>query len=848
MAIHNEEIMEMSEGIEKTLEKSALKIIFDNSQKHQYQYVEASTIRELFSNAYDSIQEKLVALSILRGQSQPSDHFLERHEEVYRDSNFFKDYYDEKWLDFEDNNIYIDYYCKPGNERDVITIRDYGVGIGDLKNPATNQSRLEGYLKLGYSTKRNTNSQLGKWGMGAKAALSTGIDKFTMTTNYNGKRFQIDVYDYNAQSTMSKWSDNYEPNPSFVLGSDGNRLEGYYQNVEDFNGTTISLEVKKYNKQAYINAVKSQLMYFKNVKFVIHESIEDGSADEFESDEEEIDVSAKILYEDEYIIIPKDTYYAKPHFVINRMNYGFINYAQLETEEKTGCIGFKVNPDSVSVTPSRESVIWDEKTRKTTIALQDKITEIAQKVIEQELDSETDFLTWIRKCISIKSSNSTSVKSTDSDKVELIKRLLSMVTDKWSVPLAYGKDKTVKYDSDVSNLFGNFKVEKLTLKEVRKGKLKVEESIARDNQRRLFDLSGRVYIQKGGTSNRIDTYLLREYNSVIKIIIPKNLSTYEQKIEAFLMASPNTFIYEDVEVPLYINEIVNGVKTKRIYKEGEYSLEQMRKMNEATVLFTPYPSSTARGNVIKWHKEEPKIFDVLHDGAEVVYGFEEDKELLAALATMFFTGYDTIIYNNNFKIVKIAKPNAQYYTNHIYVKEFILNIDYKEKSIGINERVGKWAAARIISTYDSKFAFLRSFKPFNRDIYELWHELELYKQENYRPIYNTLGVSVFPNYNVISEIYRFADNVAQYQRFIGSVSGYDSKKELCKLLFDTPYTEEPFEYAFGADLEIMDKLNKLLEYVQPIATMMNNIPIGNYTDAHYEIAVYLQAKNRSLTI
>src|SRR5579859_1328598 len=172
MAIHIEQEREMhGVSMNKTIDASAMTMTLDLLQKYQYQYPIKSTVRELMSNAIDSTAEREMAKSILSGEKTVEDYFVEIEGEQYKDSHFDRDYYDLRWLS-DDNQVYITYKVGNGLERDQVTISDNGVGLGG--------KRLEKYFTLGYSTKRLSKLPLGKFGIGGKAALSVGVDYFTM--------------------------------------------------------------------------------------------------------------------------------------------------------------------------------------------------------------------------------------------------------------------------------------------------------------------------------------------------------------------------------------------------------------------------------------------------------------------------------------------------------------------------------------------------------------------------------------------------------------------------------------------------------------------------------------------
>lgn len=164
MAIHTESQIEISGGFEKQIESSAMGMMLDILQKFQYQYPIKSIIRELVSNGLDAIKERDVAIDILNGKSKVEDYYLDRDGAIYQDSRFNPDYYQPEYLS-DKSQVFIDYYANSSSEKDYITIRDNGVGLGG--------QRLQKYFSLGYSTKRLNKAQIGKFGINIPVPLSS---------------------------------------------------------------------------------------------------------------------------------------------------------------------------------------------------------------------------------------------------------------------------------------------------------------------------------------------------------------------------------------------------------------------------------------------------------------------------------------------------------------------------------------------------------------------------------------------------------------------------------------------------------------------------------------------------
>lgn len=326
------------EGLKKKINAGAERLVFDILQSTQYSTPVQSSIRELATNALDAQREKEIAIEILTGTSTADTYYITRSGEQYSDSNFDASYYDLNHLDLSDHEVRIVYehakYNADSGFCDTIKIIDHGVGIGER--------RLEGVLELGYSTKRNTAENYGAFGLGAKVALSTGVDYYTIETVHNGKRFKMNCYNYKTDFIIPPFNSGTGlKNPTIQL-SNGDRV--HYEETDAKNGTTVSFKVKKFNRKAYSNAVEEQLMYMPNVRFFVREYNE--ITEEWE--EREQFFQPEILYDSDNLIISDSYLFDKPHILLVKehgastgVNYGFIDFRELEMENLRGPVALK---------------------------------------------------------------------------------------------------------------------------------------------------------------------------------------------------------------------------------------------------------------------------------------------------------------------------------------------------------------------------------------------------------------------------------------------------------------------------------------------------------------------------
>lgn len=428
MAILKEERL-ITGGLKKQMDAGSMRLILENQQRFLYQFPIESSIRETVSNARDSHNEREVAKAILSGNAIVEDYYDTSLEgEIYAASQFDESYYDLTHLG--DDKVIQIRYDKRNQEfnRDLLTIKDHGVGLGG--------HRLRGYFNLAYSTKRTSKNPLGKFGLGAKAPLSM-VDSFRMTSIYNGKMFVFDIYLDKIQSVVSRWNNDETENGYILFDGEEEEYPVYYYDTQQKNGVSIEIEIKKGLRTQVETVIKQQLMYFDDILFLMRE--EDGL-------EYEVKIAPKIYYKSKNFIISDNTFYTVPHLILGQegsyINYGPVNFPQLELESRRGNIGIVADMGEVDILPNREGVVWGDKTRDT---IKDKFKAAVDEAIELVKGQlkEDDILKWVVKNNAVWSSASNSYGA-QSD-LSIILSRLSNILNKEELKVPYQKDPSVKY-------------------------------------------------------------------------------------------------------------------------------------------------------------------------------------------------------------------------------------------------------------------------------------------------------------------------------------------------------------------------------------------------------------------
>lgn len=369
--------------IKKTIYAGAETIMFSVLQESQYMYPYKSAVREIVSNSIDSINERNTSLKILSGEVKVEDVYIVKEGDEFKDSSFNADYYDPQWLS-KDDNVYIEYIENATESRDMIRFIDNGVGLGG--------SRLINFFSLGYSSKRLSKSQVGGFGLGAKSLLATGVDYYTVTSYYNGMEFSFNIYKDHVVPVIDKFNEDGTKNPTTLLNSgipgDAD-VEVYYKVTSHLNGVTAEAEVKRHRKQDYINGIKNQLGFISNIVF----TMKDGTYSNV------VNIANKVLYEDEAVVVGERDYYAVPQILLTpgkgsrvRINYGPVNWDELEMKRYSGNVCFVMDINHVDVTPSRESVIWSQKTRKAITDMFLAAQETVSKLVESKVKAATNLV------------------------------------------------------------------------------------------------------------------------------------------------------------------------------------------------------------------------------------------------------------------------------------------------------------------------------------------------------------------------------------------------------------------------------------------------------------------------
>lgn len=856
MAIQEVEKRETSGsiGIQRNINEAAKGMIMDIVQAQQYTKPIPSTVRELTANAVDSQSEKERAFDILSGKAKVEDFFIEREGELYKDSKWDPSYYDLTKLNRDKNHIELIFREGEGIGRSAsFIIRDYGVGVG--------KGRLEGILSIGYSSKRSRKDALGAFGIGAKVALSTGADFYRMTTVYNGVKYVVQIFNRKLNSLIGSLNlETGEPNIPYTF-SDGSVMYG--EATDELNYCEIEVPALNHHKDEYVLAVKTQLLYFNNVKFFIQS---------LNGNRHEVDFKANVLYDSKNLVISSNSPYSKPHVIIVKgaegvdetgVCYGYIDFKELELEDLNGDVGIKCTirqvtvdddgeevliNDGVSVVPSREAVLWNEHTREYIKKQFQVAQEEASTIVEKEL-LEKDFLSWLEACKNI--------AYTANRRDSIIGRL-SKIVDLSTLRPAFKGDTTAKinYDS-VSVIFSGFRVENRTETTDPKTRKLV---ISKHQSPGWGTVSPLALYFKDEKSTRLkDLYLCKEHGGTFTTITPftdveiansvkagkdsdKIIAMLKHKRDEILrlmLKSKHYLNYEKIEVPEAFGKHIDKLESDEITEEEKdkpLTNEDRRALEDRAIAhsFAPRHSAFNKPNALTYikYKVEPKFSEVRDYTGTMYYGFQVDEDKLqfaCHIMDKFLTSTEgSRFYGPNYQFVLVSKNNKKYFEKHKHINDFFgkpelvkdENGNITGYNIMVDNAVVLWNTARKMHPLLKDLLFLRNFDIFDLEMSSLFLELEKYVEKYFTPLSsyeNRFGMK-----DHYSKFLEFLDQVETIQLFAEDPNNTPENisEKVKEIALPDGVTG-----GLVVDTAMINKLNTLLEYAGPVKDLLNFIPL-----------------------
>ena len=804
-------------GIKKEIDEGAYDLIFQALQEDIYSFPIKSFVRETISNSLDAAAERRIAEAILYNNEPVDNYYRQEHDDkLLKDSAWDPSYFKLEHLS-SDDHVKVKY--KEGATRDTISISDRGVGLGN--------KRLKGWFKIGYSSKRNMRGLYGKFGMGAKAGLATGIEYFTMTTWYNGYKssFMVFKHDYDP---MTQEHPEGKKEVWKVTMADGKEVEKiiYWEPTTRKNGVKVTLPVKKHNKNAFLSAVRQQFSYFRG-QVILTYPYNNGSG--YGTDK----LDGTPLYESDTILIPESSPYSIPHIIVDGINYGPISWQELELENRQGRFGLKVKANDVDITQSREALKWTDKTKKVVLdglkAAKKEAASYISSVTKTENNSANVFKR-IHALFQTAKSSENEVARTFSTFLNIIE-LIPEIT----IPEVVVNNRQFRASLDNTTfrqLFYYYKLVLVSSTTTRNGVI-----INRSQVTSFENLpTNIVFASKTGMGEKISLLMFDEFDSDSFLYIRPYNRDYVQKIHGVLDAEHILHKYIQMSInglAVNLDERTFSFKEKEeeksetiVHKEA-INWAAIRKRNAETL----YRSYTM--------KEEHKY--VRGEGWNDVYEREMDKETLRIRSIPDRFDKNTIVctqehkhlasmleyYNSQvsntrerFTILHISKEALKHFLpTCTYITEYLKTYNPKTKSIMVGE------AFRNLNTLNKTKQLLESSSEYfvknNTSVVKLLTSMDFIKyiravDSSPSTLKEELARCYIPE-DILTSVLGYLDQLAQVQDVIGTESD-DTIAKMTKELLGGEIL-----HVNAYDKEFYDELKIELDRLIPLGPILNNV-------------------------
>lgn len=810
-------------GIKKEIEEGSLELIFNALQSDIYSFPIKSFIRETISNGLDSIIEKDVYRKI-KGGDPVENYYLQRQDgTLLKDSEYDPEYYDSNYLS---NDDVVTVIYTEGHPRDKVIIKDNGVGLGG--------KRLKGYFKIGWSSKRNFLTARGLYGLGSKSALATGIDYFIMTTVYNGYKTSFMIYNRDYENITPDSPTGMTEVWSVTMAN--NQIIDkniYWEKTDEMNSVTIEVEVKKHNRDAYINAVKDQFQYF-NGKVNIGIESDSGytSWDKLNESPE---------FESDNILIPKYSTYSSPHILVDGISYGLVSWDELELEDRVGKIALKVSANQVDITQSRESLKWTDKTKTTILhairIAEDEASEFVRSNIVIEDVNNVFALNDAYNVMSGMASHSV---------INTFSKFLQMhnIRPKYTItlpPKENGEDRKIVATLNFELfdfLFYSFDFKKVyTYVEGKKLKIRTEMI------KSFSELGGHklIFSKETNLGPKLANHLLekfnissfvyvRENNTRVKDWISLNKQTQDFKTSEIKTYAENLIIkYNDLFLDTYevvYDESVEEDIQDAVLENTAENAAKVRRLNKE-IMWYEYEFDSYQYDEVTFTrtKEVFKVSDL--------ESYTKNKEIIIVPSSYTKLGKMLVMLEHLrpskhiLRIVFVAEENIKHFglLGGIHIENYFrkLNLETGELMIGdkLVELNTAWQFKKLKEKY-GQFSYaseiISKLSSINQTKYESFN------LNNCRDIKQIMVQTTNKDTAVVTEILTYLDTLADFQTIVES-----KDKDLIATKALELFGTDKIYNIYGYDKNYIDSVEAELKRLSVIGPIIDSI--GTYNDA-----------------
>jgi hypothetical protein len=614
------------------------------------------------------------------------------------------------------------------------------------------------------------------------------------------------------------------------------------------------------------------------------------------------EVKAEVMYNSDSLILSKRVVFNKPHIVIVKspndvagINYGLIDFKELELQEMYGSIGFKcpirqsyrdengqeiVITEGVSVTPSREKVIWNDNTKEYVLKVIEKASREASELINEKLQGSDDLFEWINSCQSI-------FQNLGDDSV--LGRL-SRIVEQTSLSPKFPVEPSIKF-GPIPNMFGTVDVEKVSVDY--RGKVNIETVQFATQLTQVKH----VYIKDANYSKSKNIYMCKTLGQGHFYTVKNKGLSEEERMKLFkdkgaeAIEKSKTFTsivwkqierssmvsnYSDVEVPKDILEEIEKIDAKASI--DHLSPSDRRALEKREVGFSLRADKDARGtsrNVFVLDKVEPKKQEIFYSEDDVYY-FSKDEVSLAidiARAVQCLVPkrdeiYTNCHYSNNYptywsitgtangrtlkedlpqeirdRSLNMIQLNSSLISqidesmNIRHITDLLYQRKQTEKGavITVHPHIISAYTAHLIGMDWDQFSYLHFFDNINKDIADKYKRLLRFMVKYYD------SVQFFRDSN---KVWKECDKLHEFHKDVNEFEYTDG--ELKQRSFRS-FVFTDIVDAHVVDQEYLDILQELRDYTKDVDGLLQTVkPESKFSDPDVsaEVIRYLDARDR----
>lgn len=598
------------EGMDASIDKKNLSFLFDIVSKQMYRRPIPSIVREITSNCFDSHVEANVSDPVVISLSRD-------------DGGYF------------------------------ISFTDVGVGMSPERMKKV-------YSKWFSSTKRDSNDQIGMFGLGSKSPLAY-VDSFYLTTIHDNVKYEYTIH--KGQKT---------PRIDLIIQDE----------CIDRNQTEVKIYIKDYSDaQLFKEACQSQLAYFDNVYI-------DSDVFRFNNVYTILDYNT-FKYREDY------QYSNNLHILIGKVPYP-IAWEEVEMDPIRLPLGIKFNIGDLQVTPERESIRYIElkdsagNVRHTRDIVKEKINAVLYEVrslyestVDPNFDDYSSYRSYIEDTRAYLKVGRSTIDVTD-------------YVDKPSAVFTPLKDFQGKLPK---NLFSDYHIVARyhvgSKPRLYRYPVVLDEGQLRGTLCVIAPSSGKFNVKK--TAYLFDQALSLTGSASFNLIAKREHNSVGLTIKQLgIRINCKHYNYEETsatrQYKLFSNYVFNEINRLTLDYDlielpadwlAKYNLEHKRKVNKEDdqILVYNYGKSTLSAG-----KEYINPAELVDFTGFIVYGFDKHEELLKNYRELFilskygaggrdiFNNYE--IHSKRCRLYKIAQRNEKYFLtlkNAVFVEDFMGN-------------------------------------------------------------------------------------------------------------------------------------------------------------------------------